>query len=161
MDCDEVPSLDVIRACTDFVASGGDGVAGFERHQVLWRDDRLWTATTARFTPTAQRQWRLFNRERVTFLDQIHTPGIRVEEPVPMSPDASLYHLSWIFLSWEDRLMKAARYDRHGQPSPNRANQLFPVADAEWRALDMPVLFTALARWAALEAQAASPVPGW
>ena len=49
--------------------------------------------------------------------------------------DADIYHLSWVFLSWEDRINKATRYDEHGQPDRNRENQLFPrkpMATSVW-----------------------------
>jgi hypothetical protein len=147
IDCDEVPSRELIEACREFVAHDEAGVAGFERHQVLWRDKRLWTATAERFNCVHQRQWRLFNRAAVRFCRTIHTPGIEVRAPVAMAPTAALFHLSWVFLTWEERLAKAARYDRHGQQDHNRTNQLFPLEEAKWKELDAPFLLDALEQW--------------
>ena len=149
LDCDETPSRDLIAFCDDFVRRDCAGVVGFERHQVLWNGDHFLTAGAPRLAPVAQRQWRLFNRARVKFDRQIHTPGIHVENPIAAPSAAALYHLSWVFLTWEDRLKKAARYDDHGQPSFNRANQLFPVDDAEWTTLDAMFLRDAYADWLA------------
>lgn len=151
LDCDEVPSRELIDACSTFVQQSQGGVAGFERHQILWQNNRFLTAApTERFAPAKQRQWRLFNRKHVTFNRHIHTPGIHLENPTEMPSAATIYHLSWVFLTWEDRLEKAARYDNHGQPSHNRENQLFPLEDVEWQELDAPFLRDTYAEWVGL-----------
>jgi hypothetical protein len=147
LDCDEVPSRELIEVCRDFVKQDRVGIAGFVRHHVLWRNDRFLTATTERFTPPNQRQWRLFNRKRVAFNPRIHTPGLHLENPVAAPPEAALYHLSWVFLTYEDRLKKVARYDDYGQPSFNRMNQLFLLEDVEWQELDAHFLRDAYAEW--------------
>ena len=140
LDCDEVPSRGLIEFCKEFVEHGGSGIVGFDRHQLIWKEGAFFTATTARFVPSTQRQWRLFNREHVTFDRNIHTPGIIVNDPVVAPPEAEIYHLSWIFLSWEDRVKKASRYDGHGQAAFNRENQLFVLEDAAFRRLEAPFL---------------------
>ena len=147
LDCDEAPSPALIAFCREFVAQDNHAVAGFERHQVIWRDGGFLTATTERFSPAAQRQWRLFNRQRVAFDPGIHTPGLVLQHTIAGPPDAAIYHLAWVFLSWEDRVSKAARYDAHGQPSGNRDNQLFPIADVDWKPLDAPFLTRAYDDW--------------
>ena len=147
IDCDEVPSRELIDACCDFVRDNRYGVAGFERHQVLWRDNRLLTATADRFAPSAQRQWRLFNRKQVKFNQTIHTSGIQFENSVAMAPEATLYHLLPGFLTWEDRLKKAARHDQYGQVPSNRTSQLFPIEDANWTELNAPFLLRVFSEW--------------
>ncbi len=150
LDCDEVPSPDLINYCATFIEQGHEGVAGFERHQVYWNDGRFFTATNDRFQPSAQKQWRLFNRTKVDFNRNIHTPGIHVVDPEKAPSGADIYHLSWVFLSWEDRLKKAARYDSHGQPEYTRQNQLFPLNEVVWEELDAPDLRDAYAAWLAM-----------
>ena len=148
LDCDEVPNLDLLAYCRDFVEQQREGVAGFERHQLLWKGDRFLTATTDRFSPPHQRQWRLFNRRTVQFNQQIHTAGIHLPTLAFAPPQAEIYHLSWVFLTWQNRLAKAARYDDHGQPAVNRANQLFPLEEVSWQELDRPFLRDCYAEWA-------------
>jgi hypothetical protein len=147
LDCDEVPSPALIEAACRFVDSGSDAVMGFERHQLLWRNGKFRTAETDRFQPKRQMQYRLFNRQSVSFVRDIHTPGIRVDRSVFAPSDAPLYHMSWIFLSLEDRKRKASRYDAHGQPSSNRENQLFPIEQVEWKDLSAPFLEDCYKQW--------------
>ncbi len=147
VDCDEVPSLELLRACSDFVRQDRQGIAGFQRHQVLWREGRLLTATTDRFLPRAQTQWRLFNRQRVSFDRRIHTPGIHLEGLVEQSSEATIYHLSWIFLTPQARLEKSARYDANGQQPANRSNQLLQLNEVDWTHLDAPFLQAAFSEW--------------
>jgi hypothetical protein len=147
LDCDELPTPELIAAGRDFVAGDPHETAGFERCQLTWRDDRFYACTSTRFAPANQVQWRLFNRRRATFTPQIHTAGIALDAPVTLRGAARIYHLSWIFLSWEDRLRKAARYDSHGQADANRLNQLFPLAEAHWEELDAPELTGAYRDW--------------
>ncbi|WP_158810269.1 hypothetical protein [Beijerinckia sp. L45] len=147
LDCDEIPSIALLEACTNLVSVDAQGIGGFERHQVLWRNNRLLSARADRFTPTNQRQWRLFNRKRVQYNTAIHTPGIHVDVPIFFPPEACAYHLAWEFLSWDDRVRKAARYDDHGQPAANRQNQLFPIEAAEMSVLDAPLLHDAYLAW--------------
>lgn len=147
LDCDEVPSRELIDWCTNFIECGGNGVAGFERHQVVWQNGRLYSARTERFLPKVQMQWRLFNRTSVSFDTRIHTPGIKLENITPMPSEACVYHLSWQFLSFGDRLRKSDRYDRYGQPAANRANQLLPIEDADLAFLHAPLLQDAYLDW--------------
>jgi hypothetical protein len=147
IDCDEVPNRELIEFCRSFIEANGSSAVSFERHQVLWDDDRFLTATTERFMPQNSRQTRLFNRRRVSFNKSIHTPGILVGELLTAPSEATLFHLSWIFLTWEDRLNKADRYDAYGQPEYNRQNQLFDIAKAELRTLDAPFLAATYKAW--------------
>lgn len=147
LDCDEVPSPDMLSFCRDLVQQEQDTIVGFERHQLLWQGSGFLTATTERFSPSNQRQWRLFNRCNVQYNQHIHTPGIHVTTAMSAPANAEVYHLSWVFLTWEDRVAKAARYDAHGQPSGNRNNQLFPLQDVEWEAFDRPFLRDGYLEW--------------
>ena len=151
LDCDEVPSRELIRASIEFVERNGAGIAGFDRHQVLFRDGRLLTATTDRFRPSAQRQWRLFNRQQVRFNRQIHSPGLHLDHAVEQQPDAVIYHLSWVFLSLEERVKKAARYDANGQSPVNRLNQLFPIESTDFADLHAPFLQEIFSTWSIYE----------
>ena len=118
MDCDEVPSPEVIGFCREFVRRDERGAAGFKRRELLWHDGRFLMTPLDETAVPNQRQWRLFNRKRVRFLPRIHTPGIEPESRVPAPPEIAFYHLSWVFLTWEERVQKTARYDAHGQPRP-------------------------------------------
>jgi hypothetical protein len=146
LDCDEVPSLELIEFCRGYIESGNTGVVGFDRHQVIWRDNRLMTATTERFLPAQARQWRLFNRHQVSFDRRIHTPGIYIDEHMSAPPQAAMYHLSWIFLDWNERLEKAARYNV-GQATEINGSWLVPLSEIEWTILDVPLLRDAFCRW--------------
>jgi hypothetical protein len=146
LDCDEVPSRELIEFCRDYVDSGNTDIAGFDRHQVIWRGNSLLTATTERFLPSQARQWRLFNRHYVSFDRRIHTPGIVLHDHISAPPHAAMYHLSWFFLDWNERLEKAVRYNL-GQATAINGSWLVPPGEIEWGVLDAPVLRDAFRRW--------------
>jgi hypothetical protein len=146
LDCDEVPSQELIEYCRKYIETGNTGVVGFDRHQVIWRNNRLFTATTERFLPSQGRQWRLFNRHRVSFDRRIHTPGIHIDEHMSAPPQAAMYHLSWIFLDWNARLEKAARYNL-GQATEINRSWLIPINEIEWTNLNAPLLRDSFSRW--------------
>lgn len=81
--CDEVPNLRMIKWCENFLNSGKEAIVSFERYQLIWSGRRFLSATTERFQPERQRQFRLFNRRNVTFDRTIHSPGIRVDNKLP------------------------------------------------------------------------------
>jgi hypothetical protein len=149
LDCDEVPSPALFGAASEFVRNVEHGILGFQRHQVVWDGSRFKSAITDRFLASRQIQYRLFNRRTVKFNPHIHTPGIHLEHIAVAPPEAMLFHLSWVFLTREEREQKAARYDEQGQPALNRANQLFPLDQVEWRDLDAPLLQQAYKDWLA------------
>jgi hypothetical protein len=146
LDCDEVPSLELIEFCRIYIERGSTGVVGFDRHQVIWRNNELLTATTERFLPAQARQWRLFNRHQVSFDRRIHTPGIYIDEHTSAPPQAAMYHLSWIFLNWNERLEKATRYNL-GQATEINRSWLVPLSEIEWTKLDAPLLRDTFSRW--------------
>jgi hypothetical protein len=146
IDCDEVPTPELIDFARKFVNSA-DGIVSFERLQVLWKEDGFIRPSAARFDPKVQRQYRLFNRRKVEFDTTIHTPGICVDAPIQAPSEACIYHMSWIFLSWEERLAKASRYDAYGQPASNRENQLFSFENQELISVPATIVDTIYARW--------------
>lgn len=145
IDCDELPSPEAIRFAEDH-AERGAGIVGFSRHQVIVRDGVAMEPTHKRFDAGTKRQYRLFDRRRVAFDRTIHTPGIMLDAVVAAPPECALFHFSWMFLSWEDRLEKAGRYDRFGQQAGNRHNQLIDLGELEWRPI-ATVATDACVRW--------------
>jgi len=151
LDCDEVANLALIRLCEAFVREQRDTVIGFERDQLLLgNDELLYCATNDRFSPQRHMQPRLFNRGRVTFDKRIHTPGIRCDRLFVAPSVARIYHFSWIFSSWADRLAKSGRYDKAGQPNWNRENQLFRLEDVASAPLKDEFLTQAFVEWLGL-----------
>jgi hypothetical protein len=146
IDCDEVPTPELIDFARNF-ARGGQGVASFERLQVIWRQGGFHRSNAARFAPQVQRQYRLFNRRNVEFDTAIHTPGIRIDAPAHAPSQACLYHMSWIYLSWDERLEKANRYDAYGQPPANRENQLMSLDDQDFIHVKPTIIDAVYARW--------------
>lgn len=146
IDCDELPTPELIEFAQAF-AGGGSGVAGFQRLQVIWSDARFKRSTNERFDPVNQTQYRLYDRRAVQFDTDIHTPGIRLETVTHAPPAAKLYHLSWIFLTWEERVKKADRYQEHGQAETNRTNQLLSLEDQCWTDIEPTIIDEIYASW--------------
>lgn len=148
IDCDELPTPDALMFAR-YASIPDQAVGAFERYQVLWSGGKFIIPLHERFAPSHQRQFRLFNRRHVVFDRNIHTPGICIDQAVDAPAGASLYHLSWIFLSWNDRLAKADRYDAHGQPEQNRANQLFSLDYEGWHPAPDNIVAQQYAEWLA------------
>lgn len=134
IDCDEVPTTEAISFARELDVAD-DCVVAFWRHQVVWRTNSFLRPQHDRFAPDYQKQYRLFNRRTANFDSTIHTPGIRIDRAIVAPPQAALYHLSWIFLSEEQRSEKVARYDANGQRLSNRENQLFPLDYLRWESV--------------------------
>lgn len=148
VDCDELPTPEMLTFARSAHLADGHVVA-FERHQVLWDGNQFIAPAHDRFLSVNQRQFRMFNRKHASFNQSIHTPGIHVVDTVNAPSEAALFHLSWIYLSWEERLAKADRYDSFGQPEHNRANQLFPLDYHKWMPVAPSVVSTVYATWVA------------
>ncbi|MBU2768777.1 glycosyltransferase [Acidithiobacillus ferrivorans] len=56
-------------------------------------------------------QWRLFRRNEVTYIMDIHTPGYSFESSICAPIEACILHLDWIFHTYEERLKKIKNYD--------------------------------------------------
>jgi hypothetical protein len=140
VDCDEMPSKRLIQYCESIVKSDVDRIASFERHQLIWDGENFKSSSAEPFRPGCQLQYRLFNRRRVTFEKHIHTHGITIRDALFAPADAMLMHMSWIFLTWEERKEKSERYDAFGQEAPNRSNQLFDFGKSEFNDFKYPVL---------------------
>ena len=156
IDCDELPTPEALTfARTSEIPP--DTVVSFERHQVIWDEGRFISPVHESFNPLDQRQFRLFNRALASFDRNIHTPGIHIGTSVHAPSGATLFHLSWIFLSWEDRIAKADRYDAHGQPAYNRANQLFSLDHKVWNEAPPSVVQDVYFDWIRREKQSSPP----
>lgn len=150
LDCDEAPSQNLVEACREIVLRDGGEMAGFERHQLIWRHGEFLSAQGERFRPSNQVQWRLFNRRAVRFYDgRLHTPGLFVDKPVKVPADAPIYHLEWVFLDRQARLDKTSRYDGFGQDAYWRENQLHAEHALAWRRNDDDFLRATFADWIA------------
>ncbi len=147
IDCDELPTPELIAFAREFVEQGGEGVVSFEREQVIWSGGGFQRPMNPRFDPKGQRQYRLYDRRAVVFDQAIHTPGIKVEAVTHAPPGAKIYHLSWELLSWDDRVAKADRYEAYGQAAFNRDNQLLDLAQQEWAKVEPTTVDEVYAAW--------------
>ena len=119
IDCDEVPNLAMLEHCKKFSARPTDHYCGFDRDDLIWQNDHF---DRLAYAPLfVDSQYRLFNRNKVKVVEKVHTPGFHVPKwklpfPIWHAPrSARLYHLQRVFLSYQQRLEKSARYDSGGQ----------------------------------------------
>ena len=114
IDCDEVPTPEMLSFCNDFIRHGRRGIGMFDRRQLRWHENTLQEMDWADYHEV---QSRFFNRSRVKFDHTLHTPGIkvpilgRIKAPVL----AKILHLDFVFNSHSDRVNKSARYELAGQ----------------------------------------------
>ena len=121
IDCDEVPNLAMLEHCEKFSARPTDHYCGFDRDDLIWQNNRFDRLVYAPLFMDSQ--FRLFNRNKVTVVKKVHTPGFHVPKwklPIPFwhAPrSARLYHLQRVFITYEKRREKSERYNRVGQSS--------------------------------------------
>ena len=120
IDCDEIPNPAMMNYCNQFVANPTDAYCGFDRDDLRWNENHLEKVKVG--FAFVDNQFRLFNRNKVKFVNRIHTPGFDVLKwKLPFLPlwnaprSARIYHLQRPFLSDTERAMKIARYDAAGQ----------------------------------------------
>lgn len=141
LDCDEIPSIKALKYLNERSNVNEKIVYGFPRHQLKWKNNFFLTANNTRFLPENQRQWRFFNRKYVEFDQTIHTPGFKTNEHFTPAPiHASLYHLPWLFLTKNDLVKKAAKYDQNGQRLANRESIMFDHSKLTFEKLNDPLL---------------------
>lgn len=56
-------------------------------------------------------QWRLFRKDQVNFVNDIHTPGYTFETSMCAPIEACIFHLDWIYHSHQERVDKIKRYE--------------------------------------------------
>ena len=120
IDCDEIPNPAMIAYCRQFANNPTDAYCGFDRDDLRWNDNRLEKVRVG--FAFVDNQFRLFNRNKVKFVNRIHTPGFDVPKwKLPFLPlwnaprSARIYHLQRPFLTDAERAKKIARYDAAGQ----------------------------------------------
>lgn len=56
-------------------------------------------------------QWRMFQKNKVTFNEQIHTPGIFYKSYIFAPTEAYILHFDWVYHSYEERKAKVNKYE--------------------------------------------------
>lgn len=156
IDCDEAPNPRMLEHCAAFVKRPTSNVCGFDRDDLLWRGDHF---ERIKYSPLFfDSQYRLFNRNRVEFISQIHTPGYRIPKwKLPLVPlwhaplSARIYHLARTFVPptmREDRMKGRTDYDT-GVGAKFREWNLRPDETFQWRSFDDRWFTELYAEWKA------------
>ncbi len=56
-------------------------------------------------------QWRLFKKDQVNFINDIHTPGYFFDTSKCAPIEACIFHLDWIYHTYQERKEKINRYE--------------------------------------------------
>ena len=137
IDCDEIPNPAMMAYCSQFAAKPTDAYCGFDRDDLRWNENRLEKVKVG--FAFVDNQFRLFNRNKVKFINRIHTPGFDVPIwKLPFCPlwnasrNARIYHLQRPFLTDAERTKKIARYDAAGQDKKFHEWGLKSEKDIRW-----------------------------
>lgn len=154
VDCDEVPTVELLEHCGKFADRPTDNVCGFDRDDLLWRGDHF-DRIKYRFL-FQDTQFRLFNRAKVKFTPKIHTPGYHVAPyKIPYfsawsaPAKARLYHLWRSFTPEAERIKKMqGRTDYDRSVGLKFADwSLRPDSSFNWQAVKAPFLEQAYRDW--------------
>ena len=116
VDDDECPSAEAMAWIRETRCDFAADTVSFPRKwlhcasngQVLYRATRDWDSE---YSPRGEdRQFRLYRKDRVTYVDEIHTAGFVVTRALAAPPQACLYHFNWILRSKAERLARIAEY---------------------------------------------------
>jgi glycosyltransferase involved in cell wall biosynthesis len=122
LDDDELPTLDMMKFVQNAVTGDDARVYAFPRLQcAVSQSGRLMNCT--RVSPFEHRQWRLYQPEKVSYLQGLHTPGFHwrdASDGIHAPPEACMIHLDWAVHSYESRKEKIERYDAHTPNSGTR-----------------------------------------
>jgi hypothetical protein len=152
IDCDEVPNTEMLRQCARFIAHPLDAYCGFDRDDLIWRQDHF---ERLQYAPLfVDNQFRLFNRRKVKFIGKIHTPGFYVPKwKVPFIPiwnaplKARIYHLQRVFILAQQRVEKVARYNGAGQAAGFNDWLSRPDDSFKWKPLHDKEFTQSFAAW--------------
>jgi len=154
VDCDEVPNLKMLDHCARFVRRPTSNLCGYLRDDLLWRRDHFDKLKfSALYFDT---QFRLFDRTRVRFKHEIHTPGYHVPKwklpLVPLwaaPPRARLYHLARTFVAPAQRAARMEdRQDyQQGVGVAFREWNLRPDETHQWEHFDDPAFTRLFSDW--------------
>lgn len=79
------------------------------------------------------RQFRLYRKNAVRYVSDIHTPGFRVRCARQAPVEAVLYHFDWILRSREERMAKMARYEsQQAKAGESKAGYYLPEDVDHW-----------------------------
>jgi hypothetical protein len=120
IDDDELPSRSLLRWVQRGRFSGQVAirrvwlrfVSGWWRERLEYVACKSWDSASSQ--NGEDRQFRLYQRDRVTYDPRIHTPGFHITKPQLAPRRAVLYHLHWILRSKAEREEKVARCGSHG-----------------------------------------------
>ena len=158
IDCDEVPNQAMLEHCTRFVDRPTDAYCGFDRDDLIWREDHF---ERLKYAPLfVDTQFRLFNRTKVQFIGRIHTPGFYVPKwKLPFLPGwnapraARMYHLQRVFITPQQRAEKLARYNAAGQEQQFNTWLARPDESFKWRSFNDATFASIFAQWKAMRNQ--------
>ncbi|MEZ3159102.1 polysaccharide pyruvyl transferase family protein [Microbacterium sp. BWT-B31] len=114
-DDDELPTPALLRFVREAIGSEEVDAWAFPRYESAVSPDGALLLST-RFDPFEHRQWRLYRRDRVSYVSTIHTPGFDTDglrlQTAPA--EAAMVHLQWAVTDAQRRSAKVERYDRRG-----------------------------------------------
>lgn len=115
LDDDEIPSREMINWISAKLATIEAPYVGFPRRWLALEGDEVVFARNPLFGQRGlDHQFRLFQRDAVSFDHGIHTPGFRVDDgDALLAPDECfIAHLDWVLKDYDTRKQKVASYDR-------------------------------------------------
>jgi glycosyltransferase involved in cell wall biosynthesis len=120
LDDDELPSKSLLDFVYKIIDYDDIDVVGFRRYQCAVATSGI-VLFSQEYDSDKQRQWRLYRPHKVQFIRKIHTPGFRRDRQrsIKAPDDAFMIHLDWAIHSYEERLLKIERYERHTPGSSN------------------------------------------
>ena len=96
-------------------------------------------------------QFRLAQKDRITYVSRVHTPGIKIENVAFAPLDSFIVHLDYLYSPFEERLKKVENYDKM-EPGMGKRTAFYylwekiPDADQFFVDLDQPELQTIVDR---------------
>ena len=128
LDDDELPSKAMLDFVSNIINYDEIDTIGFRRYQCAVAKCGC-VLSSQDVNPDTHRQWRLYQPRKVDFVKRIHTPGFRRnrQRSIRAPDDAFMIHLDWAIHSYEERLSKIERYERHtpGSGKPWRPYYLY------------------------------------
>ena len=112
IDDDECPSKEAIAWIRSTRCEFVDNVVAFARKWLHFGSGNTlgYWASVDWDSTGEDRQFRLYRKDAVTYVADIHSPGFIVASAARAPSDACLYHFNWILRSKTERLAKIAHY---------------------------------------------------
>ncbi len=146
IDCDEAISSALIEHVGAFVKRGKGSIKGYDRRQMRWHENGF--EAQKRFIQRDV-QYRLFDRRKVKFVHEIHTPGYKVHplQYIPAPRDARIFHLQFVFETAQQRQKKYEIYGTLEQAKTFGDWFSLHRRTVEWQPLDDAHLTSTYRAW--------------